>query len=207
MVENSELYHVVNTLLHLQTQIKVAVTTLDKVYENKDVINTIKYNDEYFDNQATFQAALNGLLSNHCIILFCSFLDEYELFNPTLSQEYKELILSVRRKNEPGLDRIRKWKDLKPFRNELAAHNFKIKGKSFFSKEVESLEYIIPNTISEKKLFMYIIDFICLNILEKFPNHYNREFVMIEKINIIGEEINFVEEAKKMFLVMRGKLQ
>jgi len=46
MVENSELYHVVNTLLHLQTQIKVAVTTLDKVYENKDVINTIKYNDE-----------------------------------------------------------------------------------------------------------------------------------------------------------------
>ena len=146
-----ELLNVVNTLFHLHGQIKFAVKTLERVYENKDLLNSIKYEEEFFDKQTLFQTSINALISNNCIIMFSSFLDEYKNFNShNLEEEFKSRIESVRKQNKPGIDRIRKWKDIKDFRNHLAAHNFKINGKSFFSNEVQNLEYKIPNTISIK---------------------------------------------------------
>lgn len=202
-----ELLNVTNTLFNLHTQIKFAVTTLEKVYENKDLINTIKYNEEFFDRQTLFQSSVNAIISNNCIIMFSSFLDEYANFNKhKLGKELEDRIENVRNLNKPGIRRINKWKDIKNFRNHLAAHNFKINGKSFFSDEVKDLEYKIPNTISEKKLFLLITELICLNIRDEFPEvlyYMNPQSKMLDKMKIIGEEIDYEKESKIIFLQMR----
>lgn len=203
----NELLNFTNTLFNLHSQIKFAVTTLERVYENKNLINSIKYDNEYFDKQALFQTSINALISNNCIIMFSSFLDEYANFNShNLGKEIEDRIEYVRRQNKPGIKRINKWKDIKNFRNHLAAHNFKINGKSFFSDEVKNLEYIIPNTISEKKLFLLITELICLNIRDEFPEilfYMDPENRMIDKMKIIGEEIDFEEESKVIHSQMR----
>ncbi len=202
-----ELLNLTNTLFHLHGQIKFAVTTLERVYENRNLINTIKYNGEFFDKQTLLQTSINALISNNCIVMFCSFLDEYKNFNShNLGIELEERIELVRKLNKPGIDRIKKWKDIKDFRNHLAAHNFKIKGKSFFDNEIQNLEYKIPNTISEKKLFLLIIELICINIRDEFPEillYMNPQTKMTDKLKIIGEEINFNEESKIIFSKMR----
>ncbi len=203
----NELLNVTNTLFNLHSQIKFAVTTLERVYENRDSINSIKYNNEFFDKQTLFQTSINAIISNNCIIMFSSFLDEYANFNShKLGKEMEDRIEYVRKLNKPGVKRINKWKDIKSFRNHLAAHNFKINGKSFFSDEVKYLEYKIPNTISEKKLFLLITELICLNIRDEFPEillFMNPQYRMIDKMKIIGEQIDFEEESKIIFSQMR----
>ncbi len=202
-----DLIYIINTLFNLHTQIKFTVTTLDRVFENKEYINNLKFNSEFFDNQIPFQTSINTVISNHCIILFWSFLEEYENFNPAkFDIDLQKRILQVRKLNKPGLDRIKKWKDLKDFRNHLVAHSFKIKGKSFFSDEIKNLEYKIPNTISEKLLFLLITELICLNIRDEFPEVFlsiDPKSKMIDKFKIIGEEINVNDEGNKILSQMR----
>ncbi len=148
-----KLQQVTSTLFTLHTQIMLTVTTLERVYENKDLINSIKFNNDFFDNQALFQTAVNAIISNNCIIMFCSFLDAYEkrFRSRYLGKELEERVKNVRLKNSFGMSRIAKWKDLKDFRNNLAAHHFEIKGISFFQTKSRILNIKFPTQFLKKR--------------------------------------------------------
>ncbi len=138
--------------------------------------------------------------------MFCSFMDEYEQhFNPHhLNKVDRSRILSVKSKNTPGIKRIKKWIDMKNFRNYIAAHNFRIKGKSFFSDEIDLLQFKIPNKVSEKNLFVGIIYFICLNIKEEFPEIFatiNPNEKMLNKIKFLSSEI---DNEKELTILMKA---
>jgi hypothetical protein len=193
-----EITHVIKTLLKLRAQIILCVETLNEIIDHNVELEHIKL-DDFLNYDVNLGQSCYTLVSNHFIILSCSFLDEYEsYFNiHNLKDIDSQRILRVRIKNKPGLDRIKKWKDFKNFRNYFAVHNFRIKGKSFFSDDIGRFTIKIPNTPSEKKLFAGIVNLICLNILNEFDEVaqlVDIEENMLDKITFIEEHIDATQE-------------
>lgn len=203
----TKIKNVINTLLHLQTQINFQVEILNKVFDNDEILNQIK-SEENNINRTTFRDSLNAIISNSTIIPFCSFLDEYNrFFTPSyVEPEFAERVKKVKIKNKEGVKRINQWNGLTSFRNHLVAHSFRIKGTSFFSEKIEILEYKIPNTNSEKNLFNGIIYIMCSNIRQEFPDVINQidpNFIMLDKLKIKGQKIDSDKELYELFLKMK----
>lgn len=193
--------HVIKTLLKLRAQIILCVETLNEILEHNE---DLKQRLENFPNyEVNLGQSCFTIVSNHSIILMCSFLDEYEGYFNThyLKNTDSSRILKIRNKNKPGLDRIKKWKDLKSFRNYFAVHNFRIKGKSFFSEDVGNITMKIPYTLSELTLFAGILNMICLNILDEFSEiaqTIDIEENMLNKLLIPEEHIDAGKELTEL---------
>ena len=197
-----EVTHVIKTLLKLRAQIILCIETLNEILEHNEELKDIRL--ENFPNyEVNLGQSSFTIVSNHSIILMCSFLDEYEGYFNThyLKNTDPNRILKIRIKNKPGLDRIKKWKDLKNFRNYFAVHNFRIKGKSFFSEDIKTITMKIPYTLSELSLFAGILNLICINIL----NEYNEiaqtidiEENMLVKLLISEEHIDAGKELTEL---------
>ena len=207
MNDQQEITHVIKTLLKLRAQIFLCVESLNEIIGHNLELKDIKL-DNFPNYEVNLAQSCYTLLSNQSIILFCSFLDEYESYFNTHNLKNVEpgRILKVRNNNKPGLSRIKKWKDLKNFRNYFAVHSFRIKGKSFFSEDFEEFSIKIPNTPSEKNLFAGIVNLICLNLLNEFDEIaqvINIEEDMLFKMDFIEEHI----DERKEIIELRAKMQ
>ncbi|MEX0997813.1 MAG: hypothetical protein WDZ45_12245 [Flavobacteriaceae bacterium] len=202
----SQLQHSIKTLFHLHGQIGLIVETLNEVGNNYKKLKKIELKN-YFDPSIDLETSTHTLLSTYAIILFNSFMDEYEkYFIPSIEDfKYKDKILKVKNKNKPGIARIKKWKDLKKFRNYFAAHNYRINNDSFFSNKFKSFDLLIPNTISEKNLFYGIVHLICISIKNEFQdivNEFDKNEIMLNKINFIGNPIDNEKELCELYYKM-----
>jgi len=202
----NDLKNVLKTLFHLQSQISLLVETLNEIGNNYQILQNMPL-DNFFNKNMNLENSTHTLISNYSIIMFCSFMDEYEEhFNTNyLKNIDPERILRVRKKNSYGVNRIKIWKDMKTFRNQLVAHNFKVKGKSFFSDEIERLTFRIPNTISEKNLFSGIIYYICINLKNEFievSNSLLSTELMLDKIEFTKQEIDNEKELTEIAIKM-----
>lgn len=200
-----ELQNVILTLFHLQAQIHTITQTLNKVFENTEELNKIEF-DGYVQHRVNFSDSLNATISNYTIILYCNFLEEYNKFFTVdkIDKKYTDRILNIKKKNKPALKRINKWKDLFDFRNQMVAHNFRIKNQSFFSDDFTKVEYEIPNTNSEKNLIDGIIYLICVNIRTVFPDiieTLNSNYKMIYKLKIKNQTV----DAEKVLIELYDK--
>lgn len=190
------------SLSFLFTQIKLTILCIEECIKNNEKLSEIKFQENFYNNPG-FSLSTRAILSNHCIIQFKSFLDEYENFNENyIDKKYAESIRKVRRKNKYGLKRINKWKDIGRFRNNILAHNFNYRKKSFFNNPDNKIyEYLIPDSLNEKKVCLMIMQKICLNIMEEFPQvvtHSNLIYYnmgMNLKINF-EENIDLKEESR-----------
>lgn len=204
----NDLNHVIKTLLNLQSQINLIVETLNEIGNNHGILSQIPLNN-FFNQGMNLENSTHTLLSNYSIVMFCSFIDEYEKnFNISfLKSVDPERIKRVKIKNNAGLKRIKKWKDLHNFRSFIVAHNFrKSNGKSFFSDEFENFTFKIPNTISEKRLFLDITFLICQNLKVEFPEIFNSldsNELMLNKMKIIGEKIDHENEIMELIEKMK----
>lgn len=198
----SDLVYSIKTLFHLQGQISFIVETLTEVGNNSKELKKIKL-ENFFNSSINLELATHTLLSNYAIILFNSFMDEYEKkFIISIEDfKYENKMLKIKNKNKPGILRIKQWKDLKKFRNYFAAHNFRIKNESFFSEKFEKIELEIPNTLSEKKLFSGIVLLICLNIKNEFyelVSKFDGNETMLDKMKFKGAQINYEKELSEL---------
>jgi fructose-specific phosphotransferase system component IIB len=187
-------------LSHQFTQAKLSVLIIEQAFMNKNYLDIIKFK-EIFYNSNTFSGFTRALIGNLSIIQFCSFLEEYERFNTnqTNNHNIQERIINVRKQNKYGIRRINNWNDIQKFRNQLVAHNFQIKNKSFFDNEDNKIfEYNIPDTLNEKKVVIKIMEKICRNITSEFPEILTSSNVitykMAENINIKHNNIDLTEE-------------
>ena len=187
-------------LSFLFTQTKMTIISIEQCYLNAIHLDKIKFKEEFY-NQITYSSTIRALLSNYSLIQFCSFLEEYKRFNSSISddEEIIQRIRNVRSKNKYGLKRIAKWNDLENMRNQLIAHNFQIKKKSFFDNDENSVfEYNIPDTLGEKIIFVKILEKICLNILDEFPEILKisniETYKMSENLKILKNLINMEKE-------------
>lgn len=191
-------------LSFLFTQTKTTILSIEQCYLNPLLLDKIKFKEEFF-NQITYSSTIRALLSNYSLIQFCSFLEEYKRFNVNISEDEKiiQRIVNVRSKNKYGTKRIAKWKDLENMRNHLLAHNFQVKKKSFFDNDENIIfEYNIPDTLEEKLIFIKIIEKICLNILNEFPEILKvsniETYRMSENLKISKNLINLEKELNEI---------
>lgn len=203
-----ELKNVIKTLFNLQTQIFLIVETLNEIDDNQHMLKKIKLQN-YFDKSMNLQNSSHALLSNYSIIMFSSFIEEYnKYFNPShLSSVSSERIQRVKKKNIAGMKRIKKWKDISRFRNHMIAHSFRFNRESFFSENIKKLEFKIPNTLSEKNLFAGITNLACMNIRDEFMEYvvqFDNNQVMLDKMKLIGENIDNEKELIELYNQMRS---
>ena len=158
---------VIFTLFNLATQIKWLSETSEIAIKNKNFINQITYSGFY--EKVPFAKAISGISQNHLIIYCCSFLDEFEKeLTPSKYPDYSNKIIELKRITKPAMTRIKKWKDIKEHRNNIVAHNLRIKGNSIFDY-IQPIKYKIPTTNGEFKLLADLIFLIAQNIAPIFP--------------------------------------
>lgn len=71
-------------------------------------------------------------LYNSILLNIVSYRDEYnENFFQNSEPEFRERILQVKRIAKPALKKVNTWKDLKAYRNDMIAHNFRLASGKF----------------------------------------------------------------------------
>ncbi len=195
---------VVYTLFNIATQIKWISETSILAIENNDTINQVEY-DDLFYRKIPFAKAISGICQNHLIILSCSFLDEYEKeLTPTKFPYYRERIIEFKKITNPAIKRIKKWSSLKTHRNQIVAHNYRIKGVSIFQYK-EPIKYIIPTTNAEYKLLADLIFLISQTFHTIFPDIVNR----IDFTKSLRDSLDFKSEkisCKKEFQIIESEI-
>lgn len=122
------------------------------------------------------------------LILTDSLLDEYDKFFTSTDEIQKERISRTKKIVKPAIDRIRRWTDLKNFRNNVLAHNLRIKNQHQVSVFISGKwhKYNIPSsTLDLQILFGCIsqITNIISNVHSKEYEQFKNE--LPEKLDII----------------------
>jgi len=194
-----KIIHSLKTLGDLATRIKYLAEINDLAFENKEYINTIKHRGFY--EKFTFQQSISTVSINFLFITVCSFLDEYEKkLTPLNYPNHSSEILILKKINSPAIRRIKKWIDLKNYRNTILAHNLVIKDKYIYSLE-DPIKYNIPSNSTEIKLLVKLILIIAKNIGYAFPLLVNKIDYSISISDIIltnGDKIDFESEEKNI---------
>ncbi len=78
-------------------------------------------------DQAHYVTMYNAILMNTC-----SYLDEYNKhFLSKAEPEFKDRILTVKKIAKPAFKKVMEWSDLREYRNQMIAHNFRINDDAF----------------------------------------------------------------------------
>lgn len=122
------------------------------------------------------------------IIQTISFLDEWDKFLGFKTEfEDQKNILELKKTAKPAIDRIKKWKDMREFRNCVLAHNLRNKNRNydfiFINNEFQNS--LIPNHISEFEVLAKCIDIstqiVCIPFKQQLINYSNE----LEKNDVV----------------------
>jgi hypothetical protein len=161
------------TLFYLATQIFFFIEVYETYRDNEEYLNKVKFKGHYSD--LPLAKAISGNLQNYTIIIGCSFIDEYnQEFTPFKHPEYADKISRIKKLTKPVMNRLNKWNNLKDYRNYILAHNFRIKGKSLFAKDVEPIKFNVPHTNSEFILLAELIRVVTTCIALEFPDLFEK---------------------------------
>lgn len=190
----------IHILFQLATKIKWISETELVTFMNRDYLLQIKYSDNFF-NKINYPTSVSGICQDHLIIFCCSFLDEYEkVFTPSQFPNETDRILKLKKITLPAYKQIKKWKDLKKIRNNIIAHNLRIKGKSILDHN-EKVKYNIPTTNEEYTLLADLIFIIAENIHLVFPETTDKidfNITLRDHLTFESEKLNSFEVFKKI---------
>ena len=140
------------------------------------------------------------------IIKICSFLEEWDNFLGVKNEpEFKHKILYIKRATLPARKVTNLWKDLRKFRNEITAHNFR--DKNFKVKIDKMHEYDCPQTIDELIIFINMLKLKTDILLNEFPEY--KQMVISDakkylKVNVSRPSKNL--DIRKTFEEVSGKI-
>ena len=161
------------TLFYPANQIIFFNEIYETYRDNEDYLNKVKFKNHYA--YLPLAKAISGNFQNYTIILLCSFIEEFnEEFTIVRHPEYANQINRIKKLTKPVLKRISQWKNLKDYRNQILAHNFRNKGKSLFSKSVAPISFNVPHTNSEFVLLTELIRIITTCIALELPGLFEQ---------------------------------
>jgi len=115
-------------------------------------------------------------LSFYIIMDVNSYLDEYDnFFESGAETEFKPRIRIVKKIAKPVVDRLRKWKDIKNFRNQIIAHPWRINGSEFSLKNLGL--YNTPRTFHDLlylQTYLEIVQTVINAEFEEESKHVNQ---------------------------------
>jgi len=137
------------------------------------------------------ESVVFSIIASQIIITSCSYLDEWEYFAILIKEEQESRIVTLRKITKPILDRINEWKDMKRFRNNMIAHNHRIK-KEDNSLAIFNLSRNLncPSSFYDFKLLLgciYITKNVLLRLFSKEYNQILPHIKNIENITPINE--------------------
>jgi len=132
------------------------------------------------------ESVIFSIISNQIIITSCSYMDEWEELGKLIIEDSSQRILTLRKIVKPAISRINEWTDMRQFRNNIIAHNHRIK------KENNSLAIFnisrklnCPYSFYDYKLLIGCV-FITKNVLLRlFQKEYNLSLSSIKNIEDI----------------------
>ncbi len=145
------------TLSHIATQINLLVQVSKVSYKNGDFLDSFVELPGWYSNQRYSKSVL-AITLNDILIFANSYLDELqEELTPINYPNRADSILSFRKAIKPALRRIKKWRDLKEYRNEILVHNYRVKSRSMFSANHQAKVYNVPSKDQEILLLAELI--------------------------------------------------
>lgn len=137
-----------------------------------------------------------SIITSQIIITSCSYLDEWVYFARLIKEEQESRIITLRKITKPVMNRINEWKDLKRFRNNIIAHNHRIK-KENNSLAIFNLSRNLncPNSFYDYKLLLGCIFITKEVLLRLFYKEYNQILPHIKDIENI-KPINQIKDQK-----------
>ena len=142
------------------------------------------------------------------MIIIVSLIDEHEKY--LFKFESKELavkrkIISYKYIIEPILNDINKWSDIRKFRNNVLAHNFRIDSDDFKSVHLSNRlkSYNVPESTMDLATLMKYIEVITKIAEEIFKEEHQEAIVIIDGFSNSEKEINqsVEEETKRVNLI------
>ncbi len=120
------------------------------------------------------------LFTNYIKMESVSFLEEFnEGFYFKIENDYKQRMNEVRLITAPIIKRIKKWKDLEKFRNNIIAHPWRNKGK--FVVPDQHL-YNVPRNWFEIGVLVNLVNYVWSVIKVEFQNELNEAFQYVESL-------------------------
>ena len=187
------------TIFNLATIIKGLSETSQLVREHKNFINTIHYKG--FFSKFKLSMMVSGFSQTLMLIYCCSFLEEYDKeFQHKKHPSYKKQIIEFKTAVKPAIKRIKKWKGLRHYRNNILTHNLRVKGNSIFDFE-EPVQYNVPSTNEEYFLLAELVFLVSTSIHLYFPNltsEINLDQRIIDFAEIESEKIDCINEYERI---------
>jgi len=109
-------------------------------------------------------------LFTHILMDVNSFFDEYDNnFERLAEEDYKDRIRTVKRIAKPAVDKIREWKEIRKFRNEMISHNWRDKENNFIMSKLG--DYNTPRSFHDLLYLDSYIVIIKAVILAEFDSN------------------------------------
>ena len=152
------------------------------------------------------QLTLLNSLFYMAVIDSYSYLDEYEqVFGVKTESEFKNRTIDVKTINRPLTNKIKEWKDLGNFRNQLLAHNLRQGKNGQFIFGLETLDYNAPRTITDLFLLSNLIQFITQTFHLEFAAELKHSSSDSFKDNLKDTKLLTREEVSKITVDLLGK--
>lgn len=190
------------TLTQLITQIRFLAAICDTANDDSLGLNKIKVQNFFIP--LPLGRSINDVTINYGLIIACSILDEYnkEVTVGKLPTDLKERLGRLKQMTKPIIHKLKRWPDLQKYRNNILAHNLKIKdGVSFFSDQFSLHTYRVPNTYLEFKLLVELLSILVRCVGDQFPEILSQIDMterMDERLKLPNQPINFQEEIKEV---------
>jgi len=127
------------------------------------------------------------VLTNHIKMESISFLDEFKgAFFHKIEDLYKPRMQDVRQITAPIIKRIKKWKDLEKFRNNIIAHAWRDKGK-FVIPDPEV--YNIPKSWFEVSILVNLMNYLWQLIEAEFKKELNECLIYVTELMNLDKEV------------------
>ncbi|WP_272149186.1 hypothetical protein [Tenacibaculum aiptasiae] len=144
-----------------------------------------------------------SVITSQIIITSCSYLEEWEYFARLIKEEQESRIIILRKITKPVIDRINEWKDLRKFRNNMIAHNHRIK-KENNSLAIFNLSRSLycPNSFYDYKLLsgcIFIANRVLLKLFAKEYKEILPQIKNIENITSMNEIKNERDYKKELY--------
>lgn len=181
-----------NNLTKVQESIFVLCTLQALLEEYRKCLTKEKNNQK---------SVIFSIITSQIIITSCSYLDEWNYMGKLIIEEQEPRIITLRKTTKPVIDRINEWKDMRQFRNNMIAHNHRIKNEDN-SLAIFNLSRNLncPNSFFDFNLLLGCI-YITKNVLLRiFTNEYNqilpslKNLESIVPLNQIKDEKSFKNE-------------
>jgi len=199
MEENTKLESSIKVLLILFVNLEQNFEALI-FYSDNIAEDSIDRNETSIPNKSeTIDSTIIDALWFQITIKSCSFLDEWDKFlgvknEPTLVPKLK-LIKSI---VKPARKAINTWTELKEFRNEIVAHNFRKKKEQLVMID-QMGDYDCPQTIGEMYFLICFIDRMIRVLTKNFPKEVEvvieqARLATLKPANDIGDKLKELNE-------------